>query len=224
MVTLSNFYKTMAWQRCREKVIFDRTREDGLVYCDLCGKPILNNIICHHVEELTEGNVTNPDISLNPDNLQLLHIDCHNKIHDRFQKRKQKIILVYGPPLAILDYVEKEAGINDFIISLDYIYKALNPMRNTVKHTKALYDIAFNVVRKGLYEAARNRYANWTTCYIVGTFPSKYERERIKKEVGTDEEVFIDITKEEAYEVANAHNVHPSYYQYIDEFYDELVR
>lgn len=223
MVTLSNFYKTAAWQRCRERVINERTRADGLTYCDLCGKPILKNIVGHHIEELTEGNVTDPEVSLNPDNIELLHIECHNKIHDRFQQNKKEVILVYGPPLTTLEYIEDTANINDFIISLDYIYKSLNPQNPFRKHTKAITSLAFEI-RQALYDIAKYRTGKWSRCFIVGTFPNKNERERIKREVGIDEEVFIDITKEEAYKVAKRYNVHSNYYQYIDKFFEDLVR
>ena len=223
MVTLDNFYRSNKWQKFREKVIFDRTNDNGMCYCALCGKPITNKIVCHHVEELTEYNVSDPNISLNPDNIELLHIDCHNKIHDRFQSNKKKIVLVYGPPIATLEYVEKEAGLNDFIISLDYIYKALNPQYYLYKHTKAITNLAFNI-RSELYEIAKYRTGIWNTCYIVGGFPSRNERERIKKELGTDEEVLIDITKEEAYEIAKKYNVNQQYYKYIDDWYKDFIK
>ena len=224
MVTLENFYQSRQWQKFRDKVIFERTREDGLCYCDLCGKQILNKIVCHHIEELNEYNVTDPEISLNEKNIALLHIDCHNKIHDRFQTNKKEIILVYGPPLSFLDYVEKEAGINDIVISLDFIYKALNPQWYLYSHTKGLFDIAYNFVQKQLYEIARDRTGKWSRCFICGQFYNKNERNRLDKEIGFDREVFLDISKEEAYEIAKKYHVGDYYYKYIDEWYEKIVR
>lgn len=224
MVTLSNFYKTSSWTKFRQRVIADRTRDDGLCYCDLCGKPIVKNIVAHHIEELTEYNITDPDISLNDENIMLLHIDCHNKIHNRFQKPKYEIVLVYGPPLSFLDYVEAEAGLNDFVISLDYIYKALNPQHYLSTHTQAVVDLAMHVVRDALVGAAKDRYGTWDRCFICGGFENRNERERIKRELGIDKEVFIDITKEEAYELGKKYNVHPSYYKYIDDWFRDIVR
>ena len=223
MLTLSNFYKSRQWQNFRERVIFNRTREDGLVYCELCGKPIVNKIVAHHIDELTEYNVNDPDISLNEDNISLLHIDCHNKLHDRFQTNKKELILVYGPPIAILSYIEEVVGINDFIISLDYIYKSLNPQCYLYPHSKAIVSLAFEI-RKQMLEIAKYRTGKWNKCYIVGGYESRNERERLKKEFAIDDEVFIDITKEEAYEIAKQYNVQPQYYKYIDEWYEKIVR
>lgn len=224
MLTLSTFYKSRAWTNFRDRVIFNRTREDGLCYCELCGKPITNKIVCHHIEELTEWNVNDPDISLNEDNISLLHIDCHNKLHDRFQSYKQEIILVYGPPPSYLDYVEREAGLNDIVISLDYIYKAINPQFYLYPHTRAMVSFANDIVKKQFLEWAKYRTGKWQRCFICGGYYNKNERERLKKELAIDREVFIDISKEEAYAIAKQYNVQPQYYKYIDEWYEKIVR
>ena len=39
----------------------------------------------HHIIYLTPENVTDPEISLNQDNLLLLCNECHNKKHGRFE-------------------------------------------------------------------------------------------------------------------------------------------
>lgn len=223
MLTLSTFYKSRTWQNFRDRVIFNRTREDGLCYCELCGKPITNKIVCHHIEELTEYNVNDPDISLNEDNISLLHIDCHNKLHDRFQPNKKEIILVYGPPLSYLDYVEKEASINDFIISLDYIYKSISPQNYLYRHSKAITNLAFDI-RKQYLEIAKFRTGKWQRCFICGGYENRNERERLKRELAIDDEVFIDICKEEAYELAKKYDVSNYYYKFIDEWYEKIVR
>jgi len=74
------FYRSRAWQACRQAVI---DRQHGL--CADCLKhgdytPIAD---VHHVVELTEDNVGNPEISLNPDNCVGLCKECHNARHDR---------------------------------------------------------------------------------------------------------------------------------------------
>lgn len=67
------FYKSDEWESFRKVVIAKRTHEDGFIYCDLCGKPILKkyDLIVHHKQELSEANVNDHNISLNPDNVQL---------------------------------------------------------------------------------------------------------------------------------------------------------
>lgn len=72
------FYKSDAWKRARQQVI---TRSNGL--CERCKargiyKP---GYIVHHKEYITPGNISNPNITLNLDNLEYVCEDCHNKEH-----------------------------------------------------------------------------------------------------------------------------------------------
>lgn len=72
------FYKSAAWKRARQQVI---TRSNGL--CERCKargiyKP---GYIVHHKEYITPGNINNPNITLNLDNLEYVCEDCHNKEH-----------------------------------------------------------------------------------------------------------------------------------------------
>ena len=70
---VQRFYKSKAWQRCRESVM---ARHNWI--CQLCGRPAS---ICHHIEEVTAANVFDPRVTLNPDNLMCLCYQCHNQIH-----------------------------------------------------------------------------------------------------------------------------------------------
>ena len=72
------FYKSAAWKRARQQVI---TRSNGL--CERCKargiyKP---GYIVHHKEYITPDNISNPNITLNLDNLEYVCEDCHNKEH-----------------------------------------------------------------------------------------------------------------------------------------------
>ena len=80
------FYKSAAWKRARQQVI---TRSNGL--CERCKargiyKP---GYIVHHKEYITPGNISNPNITLNLDNLEYVCEDCHNKEHHRNDKKKR---------------------------------------------------------------------------------------------------------------------------------------
>ncbi len=46
--------------------------------CERCGQPAE---IAHHKIYLSPGNITNPDIALNPANLEALCMNCHNTEH-----------------------------------------------------------------------------------------------------------------------------------------------
>lgn len=51
--------------------------------CERCGGVAE---ICHHKQYITPGNINNPNITLNIDNLEGLCMDCHNKEHKRKYK------------------------------------------------------------------------------------------------------------------------------------------
>lgn len=78
------FYKTKLWQDCRRSYI---KKVGGL--CERClAKGIIRHgDTVHHIVYLTPANMTDPEITLNHDNLQLLCRDCHAEIHHKKQKR-----------------------------------------------------------------------------------------------------------------------------------------
>lgn len=51
--------------------------------CNRCGEVILDfgKLIGHHKVELNEENIKDVSISLNPDNVEIICHDCHNKEH-----------------------------------------------------------------------------------------------------------------------------------------------
>ena len=78
------FYKSKQWQLCRESYLASVGR-----LCEECLKEgrITPAAIVHHKVELTENNIDNPTITINPQNLEAVCLDCHNKIHMPEQKR-----------------------------------------------------------------------------------------------------------------------------------------
>lgn len=68
------FYNSKDWQKLRESILLDRGMRS-----DFSGEIITGIAIVDHVEEITPENCDDPNITLNPDNLQLLSIEEHNK-------------------------------------------------------------------------------------------------------------------------------------------------
>lgn len=68
-----SFYLSKEWRRAREYII---TRDAGL--CVRCGAP---GVIVHHREHLTPENISNPEIALGENNLELLCRECHALAH-----------------------------------------------------------------------------------------------------------------------------------------------
>lgn len=70
-----NFYKSQKWIRCRNAYIQQRITLDGGL-CEEChNKP---GYIVHHKITLTADNISDPNISLNNNNLEYVCKDCHD--------------------------------------------------------------------------------------------------------------------------------------------------
>lgn len=67
------FYASKQWRELREMVM---NRDHRLCY--LCSEPAC---IVHHIKWITPHNVDDMKVTLNPDNLLCLCLDCHNKVH-----------------------------------------------------------------------------------------------------------------------------------------------
>lgn len=80
------FYKSAAWQHCRESYI---KSVGGL--CERCYAKglIVPGYIVHHKCYLTPENINDPDVTLNFENLEYLCVEHHNQEHfkEKFDKR-----------------------------------------------------------------------------------------------------------------------------------------
>ena len=90
MFTLQNFYTSDKWRGLVDRLKMERLNADGDLICEHCGQPIVRKYDCigHHVVELTDENVNNYTVSLNPENVKLIHFRCHNEIHQRNRSRR----------------------------------------------------------------------------------------------------------------------------------------
>ena len=85
--TLSNFYQSKEWVNLVGAIRLERMNDNGDVICEYCHEPIVRAYDCigHHTVELTEDNVNDAMVSLNPELIQLVHHKCHNRIHNKFR-------------------------------------------------------------------------------------------------------------------------------------------
>lgn len=72
-MTQSRFYHSRAWCKLSRAFLMSKN-----YICERCGQPAE---IAHHRIHLTADNLNNPDIALNPDNLEALCQSCHNAEH-----------------------------------------------------------------------------------------------------------------------------------------------
>ena len=77
------FYKSKAWQSCREAAI---SRDRYLCQDCLQQGRISTAEEVHHIKPLTPENVTDPSISLNLENLVSVCRECHKARHGARQR------------------------------------------------------------------------------------------------------------------------------------------
>ena len=194
---LSDFYRSHEWEKFRQVVIAERMHDDGFVYDEVTGKPIVKkyDIILHHKIFLTEDNVKDRTISLNPDNIMIVSHKTHNMIHEKLGYAKREVFLVYGSPLAgKTTWVQNNMVEGDLIVDIDNIWQCVSGCPRYVKPNR-VKSVVFHI-RDELIDTVKCRYGRWNNVYIVGGYPLIGERERLCKELGA-REIFIDTPKEE---------------------------
>lgn len=197
MFTLSNFYQSKTWYKFRQPLILSKLNDQGEIICEYCGKPITRayDIILHHKIPLTESNVNNANISLNPENIALVHHVCHNHIHNKLGYVKREVWLVWGSPFSgKTTYVQDNMGYGDLIVDIDSIWQCVSGCERYVKPDRLKSNV-FGI-RDTLFEQVKYRRGNWNNAYIVGGYPLIGERERLIKSLGA-REIFINTSYDE---------------------------
>ena len=197
MFNLSTFYQSKQWRVLLTNIKDERLNDEGLTICEYCGKPIVRAYDCigHHIEELTEDNVNNVDISLNPSNVMLVHHKCHNIIHNKLGYKCRGVWLVYGAPLSgKRSYVDSVKSEGDLIIDIDNIWECVSGCDRYIKPNR-LKSVVFSI-RDELLDAVKYRRGKWNNAYIIGGYPLQSERERLCKSLGA-KEIYIECTLDE---------------------------
>lgn len=190
---LQQFYTGKDWREFRINLILTR----GCT-CARCKRVFedLSQLIGHHTPvELTPDNVHNPNISLNPDNVEIVCIDCHNQEHNRFGHNTHSVYLVYGSPLSgKTTAVRQMMRRGDLVLDMDALWQALTMCPAYDKPN----NVRFNVfaIRNALLDQIRTRYGKWNDAYIIGGYPNPIEREQLMQSLGAMP-IYCESTKEE---------------------------
>lgn len=195
-MNLYRFYRSKEWEAFRQVVINERTNKYGQVICEHCNKPIVKAYDCilHHIKELTEENCIDRRISLNPDNIALVHHRCHNIIHNKLAYSHRQVYIVHGSPLSgKSSWVESNMNTGDLIIDIDNIWECVSGCDKYTKPNR-LKSIVFSV-RDNLFECVKYRRGKWLNAYIVQSLPIMNERERLADQLGA-RLIHIDTDKE----------------------------
>lgn len=195
-----DFYKSKEWKQLKQILMNERLNENGELICEHCGKPILHTYDCipHHFQiPLTLENVNDPNISLNKDNLMLVHFRCHNQLEHRFSSHEKNVYLIVGPPCSGKTTFVKETanGQEDLVLDFDEIWKSISINDKYVKPNR-LKPVAF-AMRECLMEQIKMRNGKWINAYIISTEPFIMNRKRLCDSLGVTETIFMDTTKEE---------------------------
>jgi hypothetical protein len=190
---LKSFYASEEWVRLRLLLILQRGNR-----CERCKNiiPKSKDLIGHHKVELTPENVHDHHISLNPDLIELVCFDCHNKEHNRFgYKGTKQVYLVYGPPLSGKStFVKENMSRGDLIVNMDQLYAAVSFLPFYDKPDNLLINV--RGIHNQLLDNIKTRYGKWNNAWVIGGYADKYKRERLAEDLGA-ELVFCDISKEE---------------------------
>lgn len=200
MFTLSTFYRSKEWETLLKQLRIERLNDDGQIICEYCDKPITKayDMIGHHKIELTDANVNDFTISLNPENIAFVHHRCHNYIHNKLGYAVREVYLVYGAPLSGKStWVSDNMDEGDLVIDMDNIWQCISGCNKYVKPNR-LKSVAFKV-RDSLLDTVKYRYGKWNNAYVIGGYPLRSERERLCKELGA-REVFIETSKDDCIE------------------------
>lgn len=163
--TRLDFYNGSEWKILKKQMIERATREDGFVYDELNGERIImkGDIIVHHLAELTDDNVNDVAVSLNPDNLRVVSFRHHNEIHSRFGATPRKnVYWVYGDGEAY-DVVNAHCTDEDIIVDIGRIRKAVSFSGERKKAT----DSAVFAARDAVLDCIYTRRGKWSNAWIV---------------------------------------------------------
>ena len=217
MDKLHQFYISKAWRDLSYNL---KIAAGGK--CNRCGEVFadFSQLIGHHEEELTEDNVDNPEISLNPELIEIICFGCHNKEHRRFGN-KHNVYIVWGSPLSGKTSLVRELmRYGDIVLDMDALWQALTLQPEYVKPN----NVRFNVfaVRDNILDQIKTRYGQWYDAYIIQSLPEKYERERLAKELGA-ELIYCEATKEECIERLEKSNKPRQWLEYINDWWDKYT-
>jgi len=176
-----------------------------------------SQLIGHHKIELTEENVDDPNISLNPELIEIICFNCHNKEHRRFGN-KQHVYIVWGSPLSGKNtLVRQMMQYGDIVLDMDALWQAVTMQPEYIKPNNCRFNIF--KLRDELLDQIKTRYGQWYDAYVIGGYPDKYERERLAQTLGA-ELIHCESTKEECLKRLEISGKPKAWEKYIIEWWE----
>lgn len=209
---LQKFYKSREWEEFRVRLIAERTLPDGRLLDEVTGEVLLRkyDVILHHVEELTDENVDDVTIALNPDNIKIVSFKTHNRLHKRYGEgavsRKgtvqHKVYVVWGSPCCgKQEWVDSVADDGDIIVDIDRLWGAVRWNGSDDDKPFGCKSVVFKLWRD-LIDMIKVRYGSWENAYVIMGGALAADRERMEKDLNADRLVYIEKDKESCIEEA----------------------
>ena len=214
-----DFYRSKKWERLISVLKLERLNEDGELICEHCGRPIIRKYDCiaHHVIELDDTNVHDPEISLNPSNIKLVHFRCHNEIHNRWDGYKKRVYLVYGAPCSGKStWVHQNANADDLILDIDRLWEAISFSDKYHKPNRLKANVF--ALRDELLDQIKLRRGMWRNAFIVGGYPLRTDRDRLCDLLGA-QPVFVDEEKSTCIYRCKT----DAWKKYVEEWFDDFI-
>lgn len=190
--TVHDLYISSDFRKLRESLMHERADHDtGLLLCEHCHRPIVQGYDCiaHHIKEVTTGNLWDIDITLNPENIMLVHHKCHNDIHKRWGRIIRKVYMVWGAPRAgKTTYVDRVRDYGDIVVDIDSIWQCIGDKE--LMKPASLKPVMF-AMRDALYESILMRLGSWENAYIITTRPDMRLADKLGAEL-----IHIPATRE----------------------------
>ena len=239
--SLPQFYNSQDWADCKAQVLHERMR-DGVIICEHCGQPILkgfnpnerNNskaIVFHHKTYLNSSNVNDASVSINPDNIAILHWHCHNEVHQRFgfgnsNIIEKKVFLVTGASCSgKTTFVRDRIEANDVVLDIDDIWQMVSGLPRYQK-PNALKPIVFRL-RDEMKSLISKGAGTWRNAFVIESLPSPMDRNR---EADRYKAFNVEVITMEATEQECLNRLHlnpngrdvKAYENYIKEYYSRF--
>jgi len=216
MDKLHSFYCSKNWRDLAHRLKVERGGK-----CERCGEVPLDwaYLVGHHKIDITEDNVDNPAISLNPALVEIICFDCHNKEHRRFGHSK-RVYIVWGSPLSgKTTTVRQMMRYGDIVLDIDALWEAVTMQPKYSKPDNCRYNMF--ALRDALLDQIKTRYGQWYDAYIIGGYPDKYERERLAQSLGA-ELIYCESSKEECLKRLEQSGKPRAWEQYVNDWWDRF--
>lgn len=238
----AQFYRGEDWAKCKAQVIQQRLK-DGALICEHCGKIILksfnpnernnrNAAVFHHKIYLNNFNVNDASISINPDNIAVLHWQCHNEVHNRFNgvaanRIERKVYIITGPSCSgKTTFVRERIQEGDIVLDIDDLWEMVSGQPRYIK-PNALKPIIFNL-RNEIKDQIAKGVGTWRNAYIIESLPLATDRKREveRYKAHNVELITMEATKEEC---LNRLMLNPSgrnikdYERYIINYFEDYI-